>query len=79
MPVAKLSAGQKRRLGLAALRAQQARLWVLDEPMTNLDVDGRALVVDWVRSHVAEGGAAVIATHQSEALMDIAKYKIELN
>jgi heme exporter protein A len=74
-----LSAGQKRRLGLAALRAQQARLWILDEPMTNLDAAGRSLVTDWVRQHVAEGGSAVIATHQSEALMDIAKYQIEIS
>ena len=74
-----LSAGQKRRLALAALRAQQARLWILDEPMTNLDAAGRALITDWVRRHVDAGGAAVIATHQSEALMDIAKYQIEIS
>ena len=73
-----LSAGQKRRLALAALRAQQARLWILDEPMTNLDIGGRELVVDWVRRHIEDGGSAVIATHQSEVLTGIAKYKIEL-
>lgn len=73
-----LSAGQKRRLGLAALRAQGAQLWILDEPMTNLDVDGRALVVDWVHRHVQDGGSAIVATHQSEALMDLAKCMIEI-
>lgn len=73
-----LSAGQKRRLALAALRAQRARLWILDEPMTNLDIAGRELVVEWLRAHIAAGGSAVIATHQSEALTGLAKYKIEL-
>ncbi|MGD2167533.1 MAG: heme ABC exporter ATP-binding protein CcmA [Gammaproteobacteria bacterium] len=77
-PVRALSAGQKRRLSLAALRAQQARLWILDEPMTNLDIDGRALVAHWLREHLAAGGTAVVATHQSEALMEIAKFVIEI-
>jgi heme exporter protein A len=76
--VRQLSAGQKRRLALAALRAQQARLWILDEPMTNLDAAGRALVVSWVKEHIADGGSAVIATHQTEALRQIARYIVEL-
>lgn len=73
-----LSAGQKRRLGLAALRAQQARLWILDEPMTNLDAAGRALVVEWVRKHLAEGGSAVLATHAPDEFAGTATLAIEL-
>jgi heme exporter protein A len=76
--VRQLSAGQKRRLALAALRSQQARLWILDEPMTNLDVAGRSLVATWVRDHIAAGGSAVIATHQTDALSQIARYAVEL-
>jgi len=76
--VRQLSAGQKRRLALAALRAQQARLWILDEPMTNLDIAGRRLVAEWVRRHTEQGGSAVIATHQSEDLTSLARYAIEL-
>ena len=76
--VRQLSAGQKRRLALATLRAQQAQLWILDEPMTNLDVAGRALVVEWLQQHLAGGGSAVIATHQSEALTGLARYAIEI-
>jgi heme exporter protein A len=76
--VRQLSAGQKRRLALAALRSQQARLWILDEPMTNLDAAGRALVVRWVSEHIGAGGSAVIATHQTEALRQIARYCVEL-
>lgn len=73
-----LSAGQKRRLGLAALRVQGAALWILDEPMTNLDAAGCALVVDWVRRHLADGGAAVVATHQPDQLAGVAALEIEL-
>jgi heme exporter protein A len=73
-----LSAGQKRRLGLAALRAQQAQLWILDEPMTNLDAAGRALVVEWVRAHLAAGGSAVVATHAPEEFAGAATLAVEL-
>ena len=61
-----LSAGQRRRAALAMLKLQGAKLWLLDEPTTNLDSEGRALLVDWTRRHVAEGGLAVIATHQPD-------------
>jgi heme exporter protein A len=59
-----LSAGQRRRVALAMLKLQGARLWLLDEPTTNLDSEGRALLVEWTRRHVTAGGLAVIATHQ---------------
>ncbi len=61
-----LSAGQRRRAALATLRTASARLWILDEPMTNLDAEGRATVVAWVDAHLAGGGSAVIATHQPD-------------
>jgi heme exporter protein A len=61
-----LSAGQRRRVALAMLKLQGAKLWLLDEPTTNLDSEGRALLVEWTRRHVSEGGLAVIATHQPD-------------
>ena len=61
-----LSAGQRRRTALAMLKLQGAKLWLLDEPTTNLDGEGRALLVDWTGRHVMEGGLAVIATHQPD-------------
>ena len=59
-----LSAGQRRRAALAMLQVSGAKLWLLDEPTTNLDSEGRALLVEWTRRHVMSGGLAVIATHQ---------------
>ena len=61
-----LSAGQRRRAALAMLKLQGAKVWLLDEPTTNLDSEGRAVLVEWTRRHVAEGGLAVIATHQPD-------------
>lgn len=58
-----LSAGQKRRLGLARLVVTGRPLWVLDEPTVSLDAASVALFADAVRAHMAGGGAALIATH----------------
>jgi len=73
-----LSAGQRRRVALAMLKLQGAKLWLLDEPTTNLDGEGRALLVDWTRRHLADGGLAVIATHQPDELAMRGALVIEL-
>jgi len=74
-----LSAGQKRRLALARLLLSGAQLWILDEPVTNLDVAGVALVEDLVREHVVRGGLALAAAHQR--LLDEEPFlrRLELN
>lgn len=58
-----LSAGQRKRTALARLLLGKANLWLLDEPYTNLDTDGIALVDRLLDQHLSGGGAAVIATH----------------
>jgi len=58
-----LSAGQKRRLGLARLLVMGRAIWALDEPTVSLDVASVALFAGAVHRHVAAGGAALIATH----------------
>jgi heme exporter protein A len=63
IPAAYLSAGQKRRLGLARLLLAQRPLWLLDEPTTSLDAAAQAALVDVMRSHLAGGGMLVVATH----------------
>ncbi len=59
-----LSAGQKRRTALARVIMSGATIWLLDEPVTNLDAAGREYVVNRLRAHVAGGGIAVAATHE---------------
>lgn len=58
-----LSAGQKRRLGLARLLVTGRPLWILDEPTVSLDQASVALFAAAIRAHLASGGAAVMATH----------------
>lgn len=63
LPLRALSAGQQRRAALARLLLSGARLWLLDEPYTNLDRDGRTLVGEVIDEHLAHGGLCVAATH----------------
>lgn len=58
-----LSAGQKRRLGLARLLVTGRKLWALDEPTVSLDAASVALFAQAVAHHCAAGGSALIATH----------------
>ncbi|MDO5647808.1 heme ABC exporter ATP-binding protein CcmA [Paracoccus sp. (in: a-proteobacteria)] len=62
-PAAALSAGQKRRLGLARLLVSGRPIWVLDEPTVSLDAASVARFGDVIRAHLASGGAALMATH----------------
>ncbi|MEL7186994.1 MAG: cytochrome c biogenesis heme-transporting ATPase CcmA, partial [Pseudomonadota bacterium] len=48
LPVRSLSAGQQRRVALARLLLADVPLWLMDEPFTNLDRDGRTLVMELV-------------------------------
>jgi heme exporter protein A len=58
-----LSAGQRRRTALARLLLEDRPVWLLDEPYTALDADGRKLVDDLISAHRAKGGAVVAAIH----------------
>ncbi|GAB3733344.1 heme ABC exporter ATP-binding protein CcmA [Luteimonas pelagia] len=62
-----LSAGQRKRLSLARLWLSPARLWLLDEPYANLDLDGIELVNRMVQAQLRAGGAALVTTHGAYA------------
>jgi len=64
LPIRSLSAGQQRRVALARVLLSAAKLWLMDEPFTNLDRDGRQLVVEIVGQHLSNGGMCVMAAHQ---------------
>ena len=59
-----LSAGQRRRVALAGIALLAVPLWLLDEPATNLDAEGRDLVADLICEQLARGGMVVAAVHQ---------------
>lgn len=68
LPARMLSFGQRRRVALAGLLIAGALLWIMDEPLTGLDVHGVALVESLLREHLQRGGMVVMTTHQALTL-----------
>jgi len=68
LPAKMLSQGQKRRVALARLLANDSPLWILDEPFTALDVGAVEMLQRVIVDHVARGGLVVLTTHQEVEL-----------
>ncbi len=68
LPAQYLSAGQRRRLGLARLILSARPLWLLDEPLSSLDAAGRRLTAELIGEHCDDGGIAIVATHETLGL-----------
>ena len=83
VPVARLSAGQKRRVALARLFLEKCPLWILDEPFTAIDRAGVAELEGWLRDHAAAGGLVLLTTHHEFAAgfpvtrLDVANFRPE--
>jgi heme exporter protein A len=72
LPVARLSAGQRRRVALARLLVAERPLWLLDEPFTALDAASEETLNGVMRAHRAKGGIVIAATHRPLALERLA-------
>ena len=74
-----LSAGQRRRLGLARLILTGRPLWLLDEPTVSLDKATIAIFEELLQSHLKTGGAALISSHLdikgAEASLDLEPFR----
>ena len=68
VPVRYLSTGQRKRAAIHVATARRAPLWLLDEPLNGLDVEAAARFQRRVADYLAQGGAAVIASHQPFAV-----------
>jgi heme exporter protein A len=64
LPARAMSAGQKRKLAIARVILSETVLWILDEPITNLDVSGIALFESRIAMHLDRGGMVLTAAHQ---------------
>lgn len=67
LPVGRFSQGQLRRLIMARLCLSGKPVWLLDEPLTALDVEGVDLFADLLAGHLLGGGLCVATTHRSIA------------
>ena len=78
-PLRTLSAGQKKRVGLARLLLMPGDIWLLDEPYANLDRHGIDLVNALVAEHCARGGAALVTSHGAVRFADPNVRRIHLS
>jgi len=77
-PARSLSAGQRRRLAMARVMLTAAPLWLLDEPLTNLDNAGVQCISEVIAAHLDAGGTALIASHQPPPIPRHALRRLEL-
>jgi heme exporter protein A len=68
-----LSAGQQQRVSLARLLVSPAKLWVLDEPFTTLDLRAVEQLENFVADHAGAGGAVMITTHHDLKITNLNK------
>ena len=64
LPTKVLSQGQRRRVALARMLVNDAKLWILDEPLAALDVGAVALIQELIAGHLARQGMVIFTTHQ---------------
>ena len=71
-PALRLSAGQRRRVALAALIARRPALWLLDEPHAGLDASARVLLGQLIDSAVADGATVLLSSHEPQLSVPLA-------
>ena len=74
--VAFLSAGQRRRVALAAVVVRRPQLWLLDEPHAGLDPTGRDLVDELVADAARAGATVLVASHELGRTLDLATRRV---
>jgi iron complex transport system ATP-binding protein len=67
-PVTSLSGGERKRVHIARVLAQQADVLLLDEADADLDLVGRRVVDDLVVDHAHRGHTAIIVSHDLSRL-----------
>ena len=71
-----LSAGQKRRLSLARLLVTQRPIWLLDEPLTSLDLNAKTILNQIILNHLTNGGLILATTHSPLELTNSKELKL---
>ena len=77
-PVWKLSGGQLKRAGLAALLLFPQKFWLLDEPTAGLDADLQSALLEILSQKKKSGVGAVIVTHRIDLFKNIADKIIQI-
>ena len=71
-PARALSRGMKQRLGLIRSLLHDPDLWLLDEPITGLDLGGQELLIDMLKRRNQSGLLSIAITHTDEPFLGVA-------
>ncbi len=71
-----LSGGQRQRLVIASILIREPRLLVMDQPLTDLDPQGRRQLMEVVDKLKKEGLTLVLAEHDPEEILDTEQISI---
>jgi heme ABC exporter ATP-binding subunit CcmA len=74
----RLSAGQRRRLALAAALVREPELLLLDEPHAGLDAAGREILHEVVDAAAGEGRTVVMSSHELELARALATREVRV-
>lgn len=74
----KLSFGQRRRLAFARLLINKFSIWILDEPFTGIDTNGRQLIESLCVKHLQKNGLIILTHHQSLENSSLNEFRQEL-
>lgn len=77
-PIWKLSGGQTKRVGLAALLINRQKFWLLDEPSSGLDAALQQKLINILISRKKQKLGAIIVTHRLDLFSSIADNIIEI-
>lgn len=77
-PAKNLSAGQQRRIALAKLFLVRKKLWILDEPLTALDITTQKFFLANMETHLLDGGMAIISSHHPVVLNRVTVKNLQL-
>jgi ABC-type multidrug transport system ATPase subunit len=78
-PAGRLSAGQRRRVGLAVLAARRLPLWLLDEPHAGLDSEARALLSQMVEDAARDGTSVLLVSHEPSVCAPLADRLVRMS
>jgi ABC-type lipoprotein export system ATPase subunit len=73
-----LSTGQKKRVDLARALINNPKVLITDEPTTNLDEESAQIIAEMLKKRLEEGFTILLATHQDQTLLSMAKVKLKL-
>ena len=63
-----LSLGETRKLEFLRLIIENKKIWILDEPLSNLDEDSIALMKQTFEDHCAKEGSIIFSSHQNPGI-----------